>query len=595
MAGPVSRNHSNTMTWHHRPLFVFDVQTSGRSAATDQILEISYCLSHSPSYSPSYSTDQEPLQKPALMFGDIITKRVRLRAGTTLSPQITKMLGLTEVDLAHGISELELWQVLKQELQTLGNDPARPILVAHYLQFEKSFLQRLVENFSAVDAKTESIKSAGCTEGAGDKILDSFDSFCSQRAGKKLFPEFPSHTLKAFAGQLHLPTMSLKDSKTHLITTLKILQLITTKAEANDISNWDDLFSWLQQPRLPKEPIKKYQFQIPREQRLQLPDLPGVYVMHSADNKVLYIGKATSLRSRVNSYFRGLKGLEARKREMLSQIHHIETQICSSPLAAAICESDLIKTHNPPYNISLKAEQRRLIYYSTNFETLSGKASSQTPIGPLQPNNALEQLRDLYLGVEAQTIAAAFYNLYEEEALQEAWLRFLQYYQVHLLPSEEPLPKNLFCAFELCCRLYNHHSSALKSGSELELEVEELAQKILRVHLRAAHEMHKLLQLIALANSILIYSNPRHGKPLVYKMTNSQFSICGDTCAQTLPAQDLSELASAYLVPSKMCDFFLAKQELISRLDVAALDRLRILYSETTLNKNKMAISVQDF
>ncbi|MFX6149426.1 nucleotide excision repair endonuclease, partial [Acinetobacter baumannii] len=75
---------------------------------------------------------------------------------------------------------------------------------------------------------------------------------------------------------------------------------------------------------------------------LQLPDRPGIYRMLAQDGRVLYVGKATSLRSRVNSYFHG-KTQGKRKREMIAQVWDIQVTECGSALEAALLENEEIK------------------------------------------------------------------------------------------------------------------------------------------------------------------------------------------------------------------------------------------------------------
>ena len=83
----------------------------------------------------------------------------------------------------------------------------------------------------------------------------------------------------------------------------------------------------------------------PRDVRLALPDGPGVYRMLRISGDVLYVGKATSLHHRVNSYFRKQKGIHERTLEMLSQARDLSFVVTESPLEAALLEPDEIKRH----------------------------------------------------------------------------------------------------------------------------------------------------------------------------------------------------------------------------------------------------------
>lgn len=90
--------------------------------------------------------------------------------------------------------------------------------------------------------------------------------------------------------------------------------------------------------------------------KLKLPDTPGVYVFRDTKKKVLYIGKATSLRDRVRSYFTS-DLLETRSpliATMVERAHTITWTETNSVLEALILEASLIKQHQPPANTNEK-------------------------------------------------------------------------------------------------------------------------------------------------------------------------------------------------------------------------------------------------
>jgi excinuclease ABC subunit C len=88
-----------------------------------------------------------------------------------------------------------------------------------------------------------------------------------------------------------------------------------------------------------------------------LPRTPGVYIFRDGKGKILYVGKATSLRDRVRSYFSGRDERGERIFSMVSRIAKIETQKTDSVLEALILESNLIKKHQPKYNVDLKDDK----------------------------------------------------------------------------------------------------------------------------------------------------------------------------------------------------------------------------------------------
>ena len=88
-----------------------------------------------------------------------------------------------------------------------------------------------------------------------------------------------------------------------------------------------------------------------------LPDKPGIYLMRDAKDKVLYVGKAKSLKKRIKSYFKD--ELDSPKTTaMMRQFHTLEYIITDTEKEALILESNLIKKYLPRYNIRLKDDKR---------------------------------------------------------------------------------------------------------------------------------------------------------------------------------------------------------------------------------------------
>ena len=91
------------------------------------------------------------------------------------------------------------------------------------------------------------------------------------------------------------------------------------------------------------------------EERLaRLPDAPGVYQMLAADGSVLYIGKAISLRNRVRSYFQRGADHHPRTSAMVARVVDLRTIVVSNEVEALILEANLIRQHQPPYNVRLR-------------------------------------------------------------------------------------------------------------------------------------------------------------------------------------------------------------------------------------------------
>ncbi len=85
-----------------------------------------------------------------------------------------------------------------------------------------------------------------------------------------------------------------------------------------------------------------------------LPTEPGIYKFHNQQDTIIYIGKAKNIRKRVSNYFNNTKTLHIKTHRMITNIHTITCTIVNNEHDALILENNLIKQHQPRYNILLK-------------------------------------------------------------------------------------------------------------------------------------------------------------------------------------------------------------------------------------------------
>ena len=90
----------------------------------------------------------------------------------------------------------------------------------------------------------------------------------------------------------------------------------------------------------------------------EIPQTPGVYLMKDESDRLLYIGKSKKLRSRVRSYFRDGKNHSHRISLMVQQIADIELIITDTEAEALALEANLIKQHQPYFNVLLKDDKK---------------------------------------------------------------------------------------------------------------------------------------------------------------------------------------------------------------------------------------------
>ena len=89
----------------------------------------------------------------------------------------------------------------------------------------------------------------------------------------------------------------------------------------------------------------------------QIPTKPGVYFFKNEDETIIYIGKAKNLRNRVRSYFQQRKHQSAKNISMIKRITDVEWLVVRSEVEALLTEANLIKKHQPHYNVSLKDDK----------------------------------------------------------------------------------------------------------------------------------------------------------------------------------------------------------------------------------------------
>lgn len=136
-----------------------------------------------------------------------------------------------------------------------------------------------------------------------------------------------------------------------------------------------------------------------KEKLKTIPKKPGCYQYFDANGEIIYVGKAKNLYNRVNSYFVGKQNNKTTK--LVSQIVDVEYIITSSEIEAFILEINLIKKHNPKYNILLTddktypyivltKEKNPKLIYTRDIKKVKGKI-----FGPFPNSKAAKDTVDL--------------------------------------------------------------------------------------------------------------------------------------------------------------------------------------------------------
>lgn len=318
---------------------VVDCQATGASPERGALLEIGWSVVR-----PAAGGDPQ-----------VRAELVLLPLGESIPPPVARLTGLTDDDLQDARTPGEVWASLRHDAAEIG------VAVIHYARFEESFLRPL---------HTAMVLGAAFP----------FEVVCTHAIARRLWPDLPRCGLRAVAGYLGMSAETLRRSAGHVEATTFVWHEVVARLDERGVDTLADLREWLEAP-VERSGVRVYP--MPRDKRLALPTAPGVYRMLRSNGDVLYVGKASSLRRRVNSYFQKQSGIAERTLEMLSQARDVDVSPTSTVLEAALLETDEIKQHAPPYNVALRGTGRSLWYAAPGFASLSPAPSLHHPIGPL--------------------------------------------------------------------------------------------------------------------------------------------------------------------------------------------------------------------
>lgn len=133
-----------------------------------------------------------------------------------------------------------------------------------------------------------------------------------------------------------------------------------------------------------------------KEKIEKFPNVPGVYLMKDKDGRVIYIGKARSLRKRVASYFSSSRDEFTKTALLVDEIRDIDYIPCSSEEDALLLEASLVKEHKPKYNVELKDDKSYPFLKLTQDEfprIYIGRGRGETDIRYFGPYTDVELLR----------------------------------------------------------------------------------------------------------------------------------------------------------------------------------------------------------
>ena len=234
--------------------------------------------------------------------------------GCGIPPRVTVLTGITE-EMVHDAPPVDA--VLPTLLEFVGNS----VIVGHNVRFDLSFLRAALERTDRPPLANRSVDTCAL-------------------ARRLVRDEVPDCKLGTLAGYLRLDHSPNHRALDDALATGELLHLLLERAATLGVTGLDDLLV------LPTMAGHSEAGKLPLTETL--PRLPGIYIFRDRRGEVLYVGKATNLRSRVRSYF----STDGRRKvqRLLRETERIDHQVCSSPLEAAVIEIRLIHQHQPRYN-----------------------------------------------------------------------------------------------------------------------------------------------------------------------------------------------------------------------------------------------------
>ncbi|MEP7263256.1 MAG: exonuclease domain-containing protein [Bacteroidota bacterium] len=182
------------------------------------------------------------------------------------------------------------------------------------------------------------------------------DKLCTVRLSRKFFPGFPSYSLGNICSGLGIKLENRHRAMGDAEATAKLFQRCLE----------EDIEGTIVNPGKKNKDISVLPPLLPKETFDNLPEKPGVYYFRDLSSKIIYIGKAINIKSRIYSHFTG-KGSRI---SFISQIADITYEICGTELIALLLESDEIKKHFPVYNQAQKYD--RGSYVLTGYQDVKG-------------------------------------------------------------------------------------------------------------------------------------------------------------------------------------------------------------------------------
>lgn len=287
---------------------IVDIETTGSHSSSHGITEIAILVHDTTQVIDSFQT----LINPEI----------------AVMPYVTKLTGITNEMLYDAPTFQEVAKKIWQMTEGC-------VFVAHSVNFDYSYIHKAFKSLGA-DFRRKKL--------------------CTVRLSRKLFPGFASYSLGNICSQLSIPIKNRHRAMGDAEATVKLFEHCLQNDKENFITT--SLKKKSLEATLPPH--------LPKEVYDALPEETGVYYMHDVKGKIIYVGKAINIKSRIYSHITG----KGSRLSFINSIANITWELCGTELIALLRESHDIKHHYPLYNQAQKSNRGN--YILTDYTDRNG-------------------------------------------------------------------------------------------------------------------------------------------------------------------------------------------------------------------------------
>ena len=274
---------------------IVDIETTGGFAAKNRITEIAIIVHNGKEIVEEYQSLVNP--------------------GVSIPPKIQYLTGISD----EMVQDAPYFDEIASVIHDLLKDKT---FVAHNVNFDYSFIEH-------------HLKQSG--------ITFNLSKLCTVRLSRQIFPGHHSYSLGNLCADLQIPLYDRHRAYGDALATAKLFTMLIENDNNNLIQNQSKKNS------LPQ----RFPIHLDINIFENLPETIGVYLFKNKEDKIVYIGKAINIKSRVNQHFTG-KNYGKRRQDFLNEIYSIDYLETGTELMALLYECKLIKHHWPKFNRALK-------------------------------------------------------------------------------------------------------------------------------------------------------------------------------------------------------------------------------------------------